>query len=900
MTAIDRAIFDTNINICKNISNINFSERGFISQNILSQMRNFVEYIAMKLCSDTPNIDPNDYNLRVKLLNKLKTRGDLRFLSKFHDLLQKSVSHYTLDENASERLMLKYYEYLLKIKLYLKENFDFSVLYNIEQFPINTDKDLYEFYKKISEKIEKIPSSSEQLICNDRLYIQKNKPFFVNEKIYYEVTFTLATDNVSKFDRVIAFTNLNIIDNYAVYFTIHKDTILIINNEMEINIIDSWVPAIRPCELDHFTFIFSGNKKRNRTPKATDELMKFIYKSNMTLLELIESTDDFYTNIKNKITTISKNSALFEIFDICRDIVLNNKPGSNILRYLLYSMNNTILKKQINWNTRCEKLSNLYLDYGTIPFDQMPFITSLIGHNPRIFDLLECIPIVNHEDEFLARFVKTNTERNNVLFTKVKELDRFKNIDDLIKLYNQKLYYKHVKTRSLRKFSDSIYINEYADDCSEIVKKFKELTTAGVKGYTSFVHTWLKDNPDKIDDEAKKQALLQMFSDSHIAFIYGSAGTGKSTLIKHISELFAHYKKIYLANTNPAVENLRRKITVSNCSYMTVAKFLYPKNTNTDCVILFIDESSTLCNADMRKVLDKAQFKLLVLVGDIYQIEAIQFGNWFSIAKQFMPKTSVFELENTFRSTDEKLKTVWSRVRNLEDSMQEAIEKFGYSKRLDNSIFEKINKDEIILCLNYDGLYGINNINSFLQNNNPNKSVIFGVHTYKIGDPILFNESNRFFPVIYNNMKGIIIDIEDNENSILFTIEINSVLSELDVFGFELLDNSKNGKSVIRFSIDKKIDTDSDNTTSVMPFQIAYAISIHKAQGLEYDSVKIIVSDEVEERITHNIFYTAITRARRNLNIYWSPEVEHNVLTNLKKKNDSNRDANILKTLYSL
>ena len=30
--------------------------------------------------------------------------------------LQKSVSHYTLDENGSDRLMLKYYEYLLKIK----------------------------------------------------------------------------------------------------------------------------------------------------------------------------------------------------------------------------------------------------------------------------------------------------------------------------------------------------------------------------------------------------------------------------------------------------------------------------------------------------------------------------------------------------------------------------------------------------------------------------------------------------------------------------------------------------------------------------------------------------------------------------------------------------------------
>lgn len=84
-----------------------------------------------------------------------------------------------------------------------------------------------------------------------------------------------------------------------------------------------------------------------------------------------------------------------------------------------------------------------------------------------------------------------------------------------------------------------------------------------------------------------------------------------------------------------------------------------------------------------------------------------------------------------------------------------------------------------------------------------------------------------------------------------------------------------------------------------MPFQIAYAISIHKAQGLEYDSVKIVITNEVEERITHNIFYTAITRAKSKLKIYWSPETEKSVLESLKIKN-SNKDANLLAQLSSI
>lgn len=78
-----------------------------------------------------------------------------------------------------------------------------------------------------------------------------------------------------------------------------------------------------------------------------------------------------------------------------------------------------------------------------------------------------------------------------------------------------------------------------------------------------------------------------------------------------------------------------------------------------------------------------------------------------------------------------------------------------------------------------------------------------------------------------------------------------------------------------------------------------YAVSIHKAQGLEYDSVKIVITNEVEERITHNIFYTAITRAKNKLKIYWSPETEKSVLEHLEVKN-SNKDAHLLAQLFSI
>ena len=174
---------------------------------------------------------------------------------------------------------------------------------------------------------------------------------------------------------------------------------------------------------------------------------------------------------------------------------------------------------------------------------------------------------------------------------------------------------------------------------------------------------------------------------------------------------------------------------------------------------------------------------------------------------------------------------------------------------------------------------------------------------YKVGDPVLFNDSERFAPLIHNNSKGKIVNITVEEDRIWFDIELDCAINAFGAFGysFELLDASESGNSIIRFSVNKhrSTDEDDDSADTIVPFQVAYAVSIHKAQGLEYRSVKIVITNETEERITHSIFYTAITRAKERLRIYWSPETEHRVLNSLAPKN-SKRDSHLLSQLYSL
>lgn len=905
MKKFNKDILTINSNICRNISKFDDSERGMLSQNILSQLRNFVELIAIKIYStEVDNNIKYDYLNIQKSLNHIKKKGNYKFLNDFHDLLQISASHYTLDENSSERLMLKYYEYLLKIKVFLEQLFDIKVLENIDDFPLNTDLKFTEYYEKIAEKINILEANADRHLYTSRYYIQKVKPFFINHNIYYEVTFTQANDKTSKFDRIIAFTKLDISTNYAVNLSLSSDYIEIMDRKMPIQIIQDWEVSIRPCELENFSAFFGEKIKINSSGKGYKLLMKFLTESKMNLNDLIELSEDDYLHTKDSFIKDSKGLVPFlEILDKCRDLVNKKSPGSVIIKYLLLRLNNKILKYQYCTNN-CNILSNLKLKFGCAPFDQMPFNSSLINHNPKLSDLFSCIKPDTREHELFARFIKYNTEINGILFTPISEIKDFNNIDQLINEYNRNVYYKH-QSRKLAIYKNHVYIKGYVEDAVEIINKLRELSSNGVDNYSNSVEYWLQNTPYYIDCPDKKKSLKQMFEKSHVAIIYGAAGTGKSTLINHISNFFNDKRKLYLANTNPAIENLKRKVNAANCTFKTIASFLSTSNYDTSYNILIIDESSTVSNSDMKSILKKANYSILILAGDVFQIESIRFGNWFNIVKSFIPSESIFELEIPYRTTNEELLNVWKRVRNNDKAILEPLVKNKYSAILDDSIFEHSEDDEIILTLNYDGLYGINNLNTFLQANNKNLPVQLGANIYKIGDPILFNESQRFMPLIYNNLKGKILDIKELDLKVQFIIEIDKVINQLDAeeYGLEFIRVSENGNSIISFFVNKYRNTDEDDndlsSEAIVPFQVSYAVSIHKAQGLEYNSVKIVITDEIDELITHNIFYTAITRTKNNLKIYWTPETENKILNNFCLKNN-NKDINLLRSKYNL
>ncbi len=904
MRSVDEQINISNQSICKLIDTFGADERGFLSQNILDKLRTFVEAISVKVTGE------KEYSYKIfqnKAKNYVASRADFRFLNKFHKRLQESKSHYATDEEASERLMLKYYEYLLRIKSFLKIVHNIDVLDNIDKFPLNTDQTLIEYYQKIATKIKNPTSKAEK--SNIRFYIQKVKPFFVDQEVFYELTFRIADDKMRKFDRLIAFTKLEITENYAVEFVVRGDYIEVSNKKMPIFIIDSWETEIRPCEFQNLEKIFNWSAKAyNKTTTEFREIMSFLTETGLNFVEIIDFPDNYYLRFKSKILQKATTSRILGLLDQCRKLIKSNSPGSNILRYLLYNLNNRIIKEQHDPRGNY-KLSNLNFAYGCIPFDEMPFATSPMGHNPPISDLFDCIDITNRGHELFACRISSNAETKGWLYTPIEDLVQFGNIGNLIETFNNSLWHSgKQQERKLGIYKDHIYITGYENAVIEIINKLKKISISGIKNYSNSINAWLSSQDSDVDVNSpeKKEALKRMFVTSEVSLIYGAAGTGKTKLIEHISKYHNQGSKLYLTNTHAAKSNLQSRIKAQNTEFNTIRSFLNGNNQNTTFDMLIIDECSVVSNSDMRDILRRASFGALILVGDTFQIESIRFGNWFHIVKSFVPESSVIELTTPWRAKDNNdLLALWNKVRHLEEDIIEHITQNKYSSRLDDSIFVRSEADEIILCLNYDGFYGINNINRFLQESNGSTPVTWvDQHTYKIGDPILFNESGRFGSAIHNNLKGKILDIQIFEDSIQFDIQINKPITGLDIQGYDLdlLDSAEETKSVIRFKVNKLRSTDEDDDDSasdIVPFQVAYAVSIHKAQGLEYDSVKVVITNEAEERISHNIFYTAITRAKKKLKIYWTPETENKILNSLEKKFNE-KDAILLNTRYKL
>ena len=179
MLKVDAAIYESNKIICRQISRLGESTRGEVSQEVLESLRHFVEHIILKEYANGGDIEDTHENLKAAV-KFAKNEPQLIHISRFHHFLQISSSHRVLKEHNAERLMLRYYEYLFRIKNFLYNKYSMEVLENLDQFPLDTNNELTEYYTKIATVVDRYNAPVRGGFRYDRFYVQKIKPFFVN------------------------------------------------------------------------------------------------------------------------------------------------------------------------------------------------------------------------------------------------------------------------------------------------------------------------------------------------------------------------------------------------------------------------------------------------------------------------------------------------------------------------------------------------------------------------------------------------------------------------------------------------------------------------------------------------------------------------------------------------
>ena len=285
-------------------------------------------------------------------------------------------------------------------------------------------------------------------------------------------------------------------------------------------------------------------------------------------------------------------------------------------------MENVVIRDQLS--DGCNFVfEQAYFKPGCGMFDRMPYAMSFLKHNVSWFHLIKVVDMLDKEYQFLYRRIQHNTENEKILYTPISELEEFDNLPELVDKYNQVYLSIKKKGENILVIENGfVYIKDYENKSINIIQKLEQSLKDTDNTLRDALDCYMLFEFDESDISLDKiDALNTMLKGKNICFIYGSAGTGKTKVLELLSAAFQNYNKYFVATTNTAVSNLSSRIHAKNSEFKTVTEF--KRRDFYDCEILFVDECSMISNDDIIEVLSKQEYKAIIKVGDICQIESI-------------------------------------------------------------------------------------------------------------------------------------------------------------------------------------------------------------------------------------------------------------------------------------
>lgn len=393
-------------------------------------------------------------------------------------------------------------------------------------------------------------------------------------------------------------------------------------------------------------------------------------------------------------------------------------------------------------------------------------------------------------------------------------------------------------------------------------------------------------------DDSQRAAVLQLQT-AGMAVLTGGPGTGKTTVLKTALSL-TERAGMRVSLASPTGKAAKRMTETTGKPASTVHKLLewtpegFRRNATNpvEADVVVVDEASMLDTwlaANLFEALGEAR---LILVGDVNQLPPVGAGQplldimrsgvipVFQLTKTHRQKADSWVIDNApliLRGAAPSLKDQsdfrFVEVQETSNIVREAINLYIEARQQGPDAEKQLQ----VLTPQHDAGAGVKALNTEIQRALNPKA-----------------RDSRFADDAVQGQSGVLIFEKDKVMYTKNNSDIGLVNGSMGV----VLETSVSGKeqsAIVRFEGDVNPETGDDvfelKDADLQPLALAYAMTVHKAQGSEWSNV-VVIADKAHYSLRRKLLYTAVTRTNNFLTIIGSREA---VARGARNNPDENR-----------